>query len=74
MEHAAAIDTSDLAVEKDFIGLKADVDLLDFHKLTNVPTCLNNLKTKVEDLDLCKLKTVPVDLERVVDVVDKKFV
>ena len=31
MEHAAAIDTSDLAVEKDFIGLKADVGLLDFH-------------------------------------------
>ena len=42
--------------------------------MTNVPTCLNNLKTKVEDLDLCKLKTVSVDLERIVDVVDKKFV
>ena len=29
--------------------------------MVNVPTSLNNLKTKVDDLDLGKLKTVPVD-------------
>ena len=34
------------------------------NKLTNVPTSLDNLKTKVDDLDVGKLKTVPVELEK----------
>ena len=50
--HANGIDTSDLAAKKDFIALKAEVDKLDL----DVPTSLNNLKTKVEDLDVGKLK------------------
>ena len=36
----------------------------------DVPTSINNLKTKVDDLDVCKLKTVPVELKKVGDVVD----
>ena len=40
----------------------------------NVPTNLNNLKTKVDDLDVGKLKTVPVDLKKISDVVDNKVV
>ena len=36
----------------------------------NVPTSLNNLKTKVDDSDVGKLKTVPIDLKKVNDVVD----
>ena len=40
--------------------------------MINVPTSLNNLKTKVNNLDVGKLKTVPVDLETLNDVVDKK--
>ena len=31
--------------------------------MVNFPTILNNLKTKVDHLDIGKLKTVPVDLE-----------
>ena len=29
----------------------------------NVSTSLNNLKTKVDELDVGKLKTVPVDMK-----------
>ena len=38
----------------------------------NVPPGLNNLKTKVDDLDVGKLKTAPADLKKVSDVIDKK--
>ena len=65
LEHATGNDTSDLAAKKDFTVLKDEVDKLDINKLTNVPTCLNNLKTKVDDLDVAKLKTVPVDFKKV---------
>ena len=34
------------------------------NKLTNVPTSVDNLKTKVNDLDVGKLKTVPVELKK----------
>ena len=37
--------------------------------MVNVPTSLNNLKTKVDDLDVDKLKTVPVNLKKLRDVV-----
>ena len=37
---------------------------LETNKLTNVPTTLNNLKTKVDNLDVGKLKTVPIDLKK----------
>ena len=57
LEHAAGIDTSDLAAKKVFISLKAEVDKQDINELTNAPTTLNNLKTKVNDLDAGKLKT-----------------
>ena len=33
---------------------------------------MNNLKTKVDDLDVGKLKTVPVDLKTLTDVVDNQ--
>ena len=46
LDHAAGIDTYDLAAKKCFIALKAEADKLDTNKLTNVPTSLNNLKTK----------------------------
>ena len=53
----------DLAVKKDFKALKAEVDKLDINKLVNAATSLNNLKTKVDDLNVGKLKTVPVDFK-----------
>ena len=53
LEHATGTDTFDSTTKKGFIALKAEVDKLDIIKLTNVPT---NLKTKVDDLDVGKLK------------------
>ena len=35
---------------------------------------MNNLKTKVDDLDVGKLKTVPVDLKKLSDVVANEVV
>ena len=53
LEHATGIDTCDLAAKK-IIAFKAEVDKLDINKLVNVPTGSNNLKTKVNDLDVGK--------------------
>ena len=44
--------------------MNGEVDKLDINKLVNVPTSLNNSKTKVNDLDVGKLETVPVDLKK----------
>ena len=60
LDHASGVDTSDLAAKKDFIALKAEVDKLDINKHVNVSTSLNNSKTKVDDLDVGKLKTLPI--------------
>ena len=42
--------------------------------MVNVPSSLNNLKTKLDDVDFDKLKIVPVDLKRLSDVVSKEVV
>ena len=55
--------------------MKAGFDKLGINKLTNIPTSLNNLKIKTDDLDVGKLKTVPVGLKKQIsDVVDNKVV
>ena len=59
LHHATGINTSDLAAKKDLFVLKYEADRIDINKLVNVPTSLNNLKTKVNELDVGKLKTVP---------------
>ena len=61
--HGTGVDTSDLAAKNNFIALKAEFDKLNIIKLFHIPTSLNNLKTKVDNLDVDKLKTVPVDLK-----------
>ena len=63
LDHVRGIVTSDLVAEKYFFALKAEIDKLDFNKIVNVPTSLNNLKTKIDDLDVGKLETVYVDLK-----------
>ena len=54
--------------------MKAEVDKINTNKLTNAPATLNNLKTKVNDWDVRKLKTVSVDLNKLSDTVDNKVV
>ena len=44
--------------------LEAGVDELDISKFANVPTGLNNLRTRVDDIDVDMLNTVPVDLKK----------
>ena len=61
-------------LKKDFIYLTSEFDKLDINKLANVSTSLNNLKTKVYDLDIGKLKTFSVDLKKLIDVVDNEVV
>ena len=51
--------------------MKDNVGKLDINKLVNLPMSSNNLKTKLDDLDVGKLKTVPVDFKKISDV--KKF-
>ena len=70
-DHATSVDTSDLAAKKDFIALKAEVEKLD---INNVWTSLNNLKTKVDNLAVGKLKTVPADLKNLSDLVKNEVV
>ena len=54
--------------------MKAIVDKVYITKLINVSTNLNNVKTKVDNLDVSKLKTVPVDLKKFSDAVDNEVV
>ena len=54
--------------------MKAEFDKPDIDKLANVPTDLNNSKAKVDYLDVGKLETVSVDLEKLPDVVDNEVV
>ena len=61
LEHTTSIYASDLAAKKYFFALKAEVGKLDINKLNNVSSNLNNLKRKVDDSDVVKLKTVSVD-------------
>ena len=35
---------------------------------------MNNLKRKVDDLDVAKSKTIPVNLKKLIDVVDNEVV
>ena len=42
--------------------------------MVNVRASLNKLKKKVDDLDIDKLKTVPIDLKKLNDVVDNEVV
>ena len=70
----AGIETSDLTAKKDFIGLKIEIDKLYIDKLANVATSLNNLKTKVDDVDVGKLKALPINLKNISDVVANEVV
>ena len=59
---------------KKFIALKDEVDKLDINKLVNVPTGLNNLKSKVHELNVGELKIVLKDLKISTDIVKNEVV
>ena len=47
--------------------MKAQVDYLDISELVNASTSSNNLKTTVDYLDIDTLKTVSIDLKKLID-------
>ena len=51
--------------------MKDEGGKLDINNLVNVPTSFNNVKAKVDDLDFGELKTLPINLKQLSDVVDK---
>ena len=55
------------------MALITEGEKLAIDKLNNVSTGLNNLKTKVNDLDVGKMKTVPVDLKKLSDLLDNEI-
>ena len=66
---ATVVNGSNLAAKRDFIALKAEVDKLVINKLVTVPSGLNNLKTKVDDLDVDNLKTMIIDSQLLLETV-----
>ena len=54
--------------------MNAEVDKLDINKFVNVPTSLNSLKIKVDDLDVVKLKTIPVDFKKLSHLVHNEVI
>ena len=62
-----------MATKNNLIFYKIEVDKLDINRLVNAPTTLNNLKTKVSNVDVGKLKMLPLDLKKL-NVVDKEVV
>ena len=74
LNDVSVVDTSNLAATRHFIDLKAEVDMLDINMLVNIPTNLNNLKTKVGDLDVDKLTKDSVDMKNLSHVVSKEVV
>ena len=54
--------------------MKGEVDKLDIDTLTYVSTSLNNLKAKVNDLDVGKLKTCRKDLKKLSNIVESQLV
>ena len=51
-------------LKKDFIALKAEFGKSDNNKLANVHNSLNNLKTKVNNLDIDKLTSRQTSFEK----------
>ena len=60
--------------ELDLANLKSDFDKLGIDELKNIPSALNSLKSKVYKLDIGKLETTSVDLNKLNDVVKNDIV
>ena len=54
--------------------MKSHADEIDIDKLKNIPYNSRNLKRKVEKIDVYKLVPVPVDLNRLSDVVKNDII
>ena len=66
--------TSDFAKKADIASLKLDTDKLDIDELVKVISGLSSLKNKEDKLVIGKLKSIPVDLSKLSDVVKNDVV
>ena len=57
------------AKKDDLANLKSDVD-----KLEKFPNGLNSLKSKVDELDVDKMRSVPVDLSKLTNAVNNDVI
>ena len=73
LKNATGVDTSFFAKRTYLAKIKSD-DKLDIEKFKNVPTNLNNLKNKVDKLDVDKLVPALIDLSELNDVVKNDVV
>ena len=73
LKNAAGVDTSFFAKRTYLAKIKSD-DKLDIEKFKNVPANLNNLKNKVDKLDVDRLVPVLIDLSALNDVVKNDVV
>ena len=55
----ASVYASNLVAKQNFIALKTEILQIGVDKLVHVPTSLNNVNTKLEDLDVGKSKSTP---------------
>ena len=74
LKNAAGVNTSKFAEKIDLAYSKFNVDKLHIDKLKNVPTNLNNLKSKIDKLVVYKLVPIPVDLIKLSDVIKNDVV
>ena len=57
LKNATDVDTSKFPRKVNLTNLKSEADKQDFDKLEKVPTSSNSLKSKLDELDIGKLKT-----------------
>ena len=64
LNNATGLHESNFAAKVDFIAFKTEVDKVDVKKSVNVPTSLSNSKTKLNDLNVGKLKTASINFKK----------
>ena len=74
IKQATDINTLKFAKETDLGNIKSDADELRINYLKIVSRILNSLKGKVDKSNVDKLRTVPVDMKKLSDVVDEDVV
>ena len=74
LKYATGVETSAFAKKTDLANLKSDLDKLDVDKSKNVPSGSGSFKSKVDELNIGKLETTPVDLSKLSDVVKNEVV
>ena len=74
LKNATCVYTLDFAKKTDLANLKSDVNNLNNDKLKNVPSNLNNSKSKIDKLDIAKLETAPVALSKLINLVKNDVV